>query len=129
MMSRNGRTVEIMKNNPNVLILTANNFNHQVLENNQPVLVHFRADWSGSSDIMTPIIEGLALEFSGNVAFGQIDADKYGQIAIKFGVESIPTLIFFNHGRVVDRTTGVISKSELTNKLKALLRKWLITNQ
>ena len=112
-----------MKNKANILTLTDKNFNHQVLENLHPVLVHFKANWSGSSDIMTPIIEGLALEFSGEVAFGQIDADKYGQIATKFGVESIPTLIFFNHGRVVDRTTGVISKSELTNKLKALLQK------
>ncbi len=112
-----------MKKKANLLILSDENFNQRVLENLQPVSVHFCTRWSGSSDILTPIIEGLALEFSGEVAFGQIDADKYGQIATKFGVESIPTLIFFNHGRVVDRTTGVISKSELTKKLKALLVK------
>ena len=112
-----------MKNHPNVLILTDKNFNHHVLENNQPVLVHFMANWSGSSEIMTPIIEELSVEFSNEFTFGQIDSDKYGQIAMKSGVESVPTLVFFNHGRVVDRTTGVISKSELTNKLKALLRK------
>lgn len=105
------------------MILTDKNFNHQVLENLQPVLVHFRANWSGSSDIMTAIIEKLSLEFFGKVKFGKIDADRYDQIAMKFGIKSVPTLIFFNHGRVVDRTTGVISKSELTNKLKALLRK------
>ncbi len=112
-----------MKNKASLLTITDKNFNHQVLENLQPVLVHFAANWSGSSDIMTPIIEDLALKFTGEVAFGQIDSDKYGQIAMKFGIESAPTLLFFNHGRVVDRTTGVISKSELRNKLKALLLK------
>ena len=112
-----------MKNKASLLTITDKNFNHQVLENLQPVLVYFVANWSGSSDIMTPIIEELALKFTGEVAFGQIDSDKYGQIAMKFGVVSVPNLIFFNHGRVVDRTTGVISKSELADKLKALLRK------
>ena len=111
-----------MKNKANLLTMTDKNFNHQVLENHQPVLVHFGTIWSGSSDIMTSIIEKLALEFFGEVKFGKIDADKYGQIAMKFGIESVPTLIFFNHGRVVDRTSGVISKSELTDKLIALLR-------
>ncbi|MCH8873843.1 thiol reductase thioredoxin [candidate division KSB1 bacterium] len=112
-----------MKKKANLLALTDKNFNHQVLENLQPVLVHFRTDWSGSSDIITPIIEELALKFAGEVSFGKLDTDNHNQIAMKFGIESVPTLIFFNHGRVVDRTNGVISKSELTNKLKALLGK------
>ena len=112
-----------MKKKANLPALTDKNFNRQVLENLQPVLVHFRTDWSGSSDIITPIIEELELTFAGEVSFGQLDTDNHNQIAMKFGIESVPTLIFFNHGRVVDRTNGVISKSELTNKLKALLRK------
>ncbi len=110
-----------MKNKAGLLALTDKNFNHEVLENLQPVLVQFSTNWSGSSDIMTPIIEELALEFSGEVAFGKIEADKYSQIAMKFGIESVPALLFFNHGRVVDQTTGMISKSELAEKLKALL--------
>ena len=65
-----------MKKKANLLALTDKNFNHQVLENLQPVLVHFRTDWSGSSDIITPIIEELAVEFADEVKFGKIDADR-----------------------------------------------------
>ncbi len=112
-----------MKNKADLLTLTDKNFNHQVLENHQPVLVHFRANWSGSSDIMTPIIEKLALEFSDEVSFGEIDFEKHNQIAEQFTVERIPSLLFFSRGKVVDRLTGMISKSELIDKLTALLQK------
>jgi len=103
------------------IILTNENFNHRVLENVLPVMVLFSASWSGSSDIMTPIIEQLALEFSSKLAFAKIDADKYGEISVKLGIDSVPTLLFFKNGRVVDRLTGVISKGKLGEKLKSLL--------
>ncbi len=109
-----------MKNKASLLTLTDKNFNHQVLENVQPVLVHFRTDWSGTSYIITAIIEELALQFSGKVAFGTIDIDAHSQVAKKFGIASVPTLLFFCNGRVIDRITGVISKSELIDKLKSL---------
>ena len=112
-----------MKNKENLLTLTDKNFNHQALENHQPVLVHFRANWSGASDIMAPIIEDLALKFSDEVRFGEIDIEKNNQIAERFDVERIPSLLFFSRGEVVDRLAGVISKSELTDRLKALLEK------
>ena len=104
-----------------IITLTDKNFNRQVLENLQPFVVHFRANWSGSSEIMTSIIDDLALEYSGEVLFGKIDADEHSQIAVKFGIECVPTLLFIHHGRVVDQTMGMISKSELADKLKALL--------
>lgn len=112
----------MMKKKASLLKLTNENFNHRVLENVLPVLVLFSASWSGSSDILTPIIEELALEFSGKVISAKIDTDKYSEICLKFGIEAVPTLLFFKNGRVVDRLTGVISKSEVANKLKALLR-------
>ena len=110
-----------MKKQTAIITLTDHNFSHQVLENAQPSVVHFITDWSGSSDIMTFIIDDLAPEYSNEVTFAKIDADKHRQSAMKFGIESVPTLLFFNHGRVVDQTMGMISKSELADKLKALL--------
>lgn len=111
-----------MKKKASLLNLTKENFNHQVLENILPVLVLFCSSWSGASEIMIPIIEELALEFSGKATFAQIDADQYRNIAMKFSIESIPTLLFFKNGCVDDQVTGVISKSELANKLTALLQ-------
>ena len=103
------------------ITLTDNNFSGQVLKNLQPSVVHFKTTWSGSSDIMTCIIDDLALVNAGKVTFGKIDADEHSQIAAQFGIESIPTLLFFTNGKVVDQTLGMISKSELSDKLKALL--------
>lgn len=105
-----------------MLVLTDKNFNHQALENLRPVLVHFCTRWSGSSDIMAAIIEDLAFEFSGEIAIGELDTDKFCQAGEKLGVDCIPTLLFFNNSRVVDRITGVVSKGELADRLKALLQ-------
>ena len=70
---------------------------------------------------MNSIIDDLALVYSGEVTFGKIDADECCQLAMQFGIESVPTLLFFNNGKVVDQIRGMISKSELSNKLAALL--------
>lgn len=111
-----------MKKNTNMHILTDKNFNHQVLESLQPVLVLFCTCWSGSSDIMAVIIEELAFEFSGEIMIGEIDTDKFGQPGKNLSVDCIPTLLFFNNGRVVDRVVGVVSKAELADRLKVLLQ-------
>ncbi len=111
-----------MKEKTNVLVLTDKNFNRQVLESLHPVMVLFCTRWSGSSDIMAAIIEELAFEFSREIAFGEIDTDRFGQPGKKLGVDCIPTLLLFNNGRVVDWIAGVVSKAELADRLKALLR-------
>ena len=105
-----------------VLELTDANFDAQVIESDVPVLVDFWAEWCMPCKMLAPVIDEIAEEFAGKIKVGKLDTDNHNQIAMKFGIESVPTLIFFNHGRVVDRTNGVISKSELTDKLKALLR-------
>ena len=110
-----------MTKQPTTITLTDGNFNDQVLENLQPSVVHFRTTWSGSSDTMTCIIDDLAPVYSGKVTFGEIDADEYSEIAVQFGIESVPTLLFFNNGKVVDQILGMISRSELSDKLKTLL--------
>ncbi len=70
---------------------------------------------------MLPIIEELAVEFSGEVEFCKLDVDQYPETAKKFDVRIAPTLLIFKNGRILDQETGVIAKSELAGKLKALL--------
>lgn len=110
-----------MKRENNLLSLSSENFNHRVLASVVPVVVLFGAGWSGSADILAPILEELARDFSGKAVFATIDADESREIATQFGIESIPTTLFFENGRVNDRVTGVISKNELAERVHALV--------
>ena len=110
-----------MINQAPVITLTETNFGSQVLETSQPVVVCFSADWSGSADIDNLIVDDLAAEFSGKVTFGNVDSDKHRQLAERMGVASIPTLLLFNRGLVVDMIEGIISRSELAEKIEAQL--------
>ena len=103
------------------ITLTEENFNHQVLESPYPSVVHFCACWSGSSDIMTSIIDDLALGYSGEITFCCVDVDEHSKIAARYGIITVPTLIFLDKGRVVDQIRGMISKGELGDKLGDLV--------
>jgi thioredoxin 1 len=105
-----------------VITLTDKTFDRDALANLLPVLVMFEAGWSGPSHIMTPIIADMAKTFSGKITFAKLDVDNEPRTAKTFGVVSVPVLLFFKNGSVVDRTTGAISKSELANKLDRLLQ-------
>lgn len=112
-----------MKNKANLMTLTDENFNYHVLENTLLVLVKFGTNWSGPCHIMLPIIEELAREYSSKVKFCKLDVEQFPETAKKFDVRTIPTLLFFKNGRVIDQAMGVTSKSELEEKLKALFPK------
>ncbi|MFQ5639735.1 MAG: thioredoxin family protein, partial [bacterium] len=111
-----------MKKKTNMIALTDENFTHHVLESTQPVLVKFGTNWSGSCHIMMSIIEGLAVKFSGKIKFCKLDVDRFPETTEMFDIRTIPTVLFFNHGRVAEQTTGVVSKNEVEDKLKTLLR-------
>lgn len=110
-----------MKKQTVTLVVTDENFDQLVLENPKPVVVHFSADWSGSSDIMHAIVDGLADRFEGEVTFAEIDFGRHGHIAERLGVASVPTLVIFSTGEVVDIIEGMISSSELAEKVRAQL--------
>ncbi len=109
-----------MKNRTRPMILSDKNFDHHVLENPKPGVVHFRANWSGSSDIVAAILDDLAHDFQSKVAFGAVDIDENALLAKKLGVGAVPTLLFFKNGGVVDSIKGVISKDELAGKIETL---------
>jgi len=110
-----------MANNKKYATLTDDNFQSEVLESAKPVLVDFWADWCGPCHMIAPVIEELAAEFEGNVKVGRLDVENNPRISMQYGIRSIPTLLLFKDGQVVDRVIGVASKKEIANKLNALL--------
>lgn len=96
-----------------VLHLDAQNFEKEVLQSTQTVLVDFYADWCGPCKMMSPVVEKIAEELDGKVKVCKINVDEAQDIAVKYGVMSIPTFIAFKQGEPVKRTVGVQSEEEL----------------
>lgn len=94
--------------------LTSDNFEGQVLQSDQPVLVDFWAVWCGPCRMVAPIIDELADEYSGKVKIGKLNVDEHGDIAMRYNVRSIPTLLMFRSGEVVDQMVGAGSKTSLS---------------
>lgn len=111
-----------MAQNKKYITLTDANFQSEVLESPEPVLVDFWADWCGPCHTIAPVIEELAAEFEGQAKVGKLDVDTNPHIAAEYGIRSIPTLLFFAGGEVVDRVVGVVHKKNLADKVHALLQ-------
>lgn len=94
------------------------NFKKEVLESNLPVLVDFWANWCTPCKMIGPIIEELAKEYAGKMKIGKLDVDSNSHSASTYGVMSIPTLIFFKGGRVMDQVSGALNKSALKKKIE-----------
>jgi len=101
--------------------ITDTNFDSVVSKSDRPVLVDFWAVWCGPCRTIAPHVEALADEFDGKATVGKLDVDKSRDTAIKFGIQSIPTLLFFKGGKVVDRVIGAVDRKVLKEKLTALL--------
>ena len=112
----------------NVISIDAGNFEQEVLQSDQPVLVDFWAEWCPPCKAIGPVIEELATDFEGVARVGKVDVDENQKLAQRYAIGSIPTLLFFRNGEVVDRVQGVVPKSELSVKLKALSERTSIEN-
>lgn len=97
---------------------TDDNFAEEVEKSELPVLVDFYAEWCGPCKMMGPIIDELAKEFDGKWKIGKVDVDANPELSGKYGVQSIPTLVFFKDGQEVDKMMGFKSKEELMKKLE-----------
>ena len=102
----------------NVLILEENNFEEEVLKANGKILVDFYADWCGPCKMMAPIIEEIAEEVKETVKVGKVNVDNNQELAIKYDVMSIPTIMVFENGKVRRTFIGVIDKQEILDVLK-----------
>ncbi|MDO4746195.1 MAG: thioredoxin [Bacillota bacterium] len=100
----------------NILRITKDNFEAEVLNSDKPVLVDFWAGWCGPCMMQGPVLDEMAAEYD-SVKIGKINVDEEQELAIKFGVMSIPTLMFFKDGKVADTMVGLRSKEELAASL------------
>jgi thioredoxin 1 len=102
------------------IVLTDSNFGSEVAK--YPImLVDFWAPWCGPCRMVSPIIEQLAKEYSGKIAFGKVNVDDNQRIAASFGIQSIPTLMLFKDGKAVDIIMGALPKAQIEMKLKQQL--------
>ncbi|OGY80040.1 MAG: thioredoxin [Candidatus Kerfeldbacteria bacterium RIFCSPHIGHO2_02_FULL_42_14] len=102
------------------LILTDQNFEKEVIMSQTPVLVDFWAPWCGPCKILGPIVEEVAKEYEGkNIKVGKLNVDENPQTASQFGIMSIPTLLIFKDGKVLEQLIGVQDKSKITESLDA----------
>lgn len=103
-----------------VLTLTEANFDSEISLASVPVIVDFWAPWCGPCRMLGPILDDLAKEQAGKVIIGKVNVDEAPNLAAKFGVRSIPMLVFFKNGVAKDTVVGVQSKDALTKRLQAL---------
>ncbi len=103
------------------LEFTDSNFATEVEQSDLPVVIDFWAVWCGPCRMIAPIIEELANEYEGKAKIGKVDVDNNPMIASKFGIRSIPTLLIFKGGKVVDQIVGAVPKGMIVDKLKAQL--------
>ncbi len=101
--------------------LTDANFDELVKKSDKPVMVDFWAEWCGPCKMIGPVVEEISKEFEGKALIGKLDVDNNPNVSIEFGIRSIPTLLFFKNGQVVDKQVGVVPKNVLVQKLNALL--------
>lgn len=100
---------------------TSENFENEVLKSDIPVMVDFYADWCGPCKMMGPVVEELASEYEGRVKIGKLNVDENGDIAMRYGVMSIPTLIIFKKGEIVRKEVGMQTKKILISDLAQAL--------
>ena len=101
-----------------VLKLNEENFEEEVLKSNKKVLIDFYADWCGPCKMMSPIIDEIAKEVGSEIKVGKVDVDENQELAIKYDVMSIPTIIIFKNGKAEKTFVGLRDKQEILNELK-----------
>jgi thioredoxin 1 len=100
--------------------LNSDNFENVVMNSEKPVLIDFWASWCGPCRMQSPVIEELSKELEGSAVIAKLNVDDNPEIAAKFSVMSIPTLIFMKSGKVITRKTGVTSKSALLSMIDSV---------
>ena len=103
------------------LTITEENFDAEVLKSDQPVLVDFWAEWCGPCKMISPMVDAVAAEVEGTAKVGKCNLDDGQVLAAKYGIRSIPTLLFFKDGEVMDQIVGAnVTQGQISEKLQAL---------
>ncbi len=97
------------------------NFETLALKSDKPVIVDFWAEWCGPCRMVGPLVEEIAKEYDGKAVVGKLNVDHNPQVSAKYGIRSIPTILFFKNGLLVDKQVGAVPKNVLAQKLQAQL--------
>lgn len=103
------------------LEFTDANFQNEVIANDKLTVVDFWAEWCGPCRAIGPVVEELATEYDGQVKVGKLNVDNNPDVSVKYGITSIPAILFIKNGEVVDKQIGAVPKSVLDQKIKAHL--------
>jgi thioredoxin 1 len=101
----------------NIVNLTTANFEQEVLKASQPVVVDFWAEWCAPCKMIAPLLDELAQEYGERVKITKVNIDQHQELAVRYRINSIPTLLFFKNGQVVDQVVGIKSKKDFKAKL------------
>lgn len=103
------------------LEITDNNFEKEVMQTSQLVMLDFWAEWCGPCRMISPIVNELAEEYAGKAVIGKVNVDENPEITQKFAIRNIPTILFIKNGEIVDKQVGAVPKNILQNKIETLL--------
>ena len=104
------------------LELTDANFEEQVLKSDKPCLVDFWAEWCGPCRMVGPMVQEISREYGEKLKVGKLNVDQNSETAAKYGIMSIPSLLFFNGGKVVDQVIGALPKKQLVEKVEKIVK-------
>jgi thioredoxin 1 len=103
--------------------ITTSNFEHDVIRAPGPVLVDFWAPWCGPCRLIGPVVEEIATQYAGRLTVGKLNIDEHPAVAQRYGITSIPALVFFHDGRVIDTVVGAVPKRVLAAHVDDVLRR------
>ena len=105
----------------NIVNLSEDNFESEVIKSTTPVVVDFWAEWCGPCKMLSPVLDQLASEYEGKIKIGKVNVDQNPGLASKYGIQSIPQIFFFKGGEVVNQVVGLKSKGDLTSSIDEII--------
>jgi len=106
--------------NSTVIKLDESNFDRELTQDDEPVIVDFWAEWCGPCKMIAPLLDEIAREKTGAVKVAKVNVDENQSLSSKYNIRAIPALLFFKNGQLRDQVTGVMSKKDLLNRIEAL---------